>query len=103
MKKVDVSSTQLETVLNILKKNLPPNTTVWVFGSRAGKTKKAFSDLDLAIDATAPLLYSTLVNLKNDFEESDLPYKVDVVDWHLIDAAFQARIKAYRNITQLFP
>jgi predicted nucleotidyltransferase len=72
---------------------------VWVFGSRAKKTRKPFSDLDLAIDAASPLAYSTLVNLKNDFEESDLPYKVDVVDWHLIDKGFQTRIGVYRDAT----
>lgn len=102
-KSVDVTPIQLAIILQIFKKNLPENTTVWVFGSRAEKTKKPFSDLDLAIDATIPLPYTKLVNLKNDFEESDLPYKVDVVDWHLLDEAFQTRIGGYRDITQLLP
>ena len=96
---IDLSPDQLAIVIQILKKNLPKNAIVWVFGSRAEKTKKIFSDLDLAIDATAPLSYVTLVNLKNDFEESDLPFKVDVVDWYLIDEPFQERIGIYKHKT----
>ena len=74
---------------------------MWVFGSRAENKQKPFSDLDLAIDAKNPLSYSILVDLKNDFEDSDLPYKVDVVDWHLIDEAFQDKIGGYRQSTKL--
>ncbi len=78
-----------ELVLTILKKNIPANTLVWVFGSRANRKPKLFSDLDLALDAGSPLPYSTLIDLKHDFDESELPYKVDLVDWHSIDKSFQ--------------
>ena len=100
-KSIEINPLHLQIVLHILKNNLPENACVWVFGSRAEQTKKPFSDFDLAIDATLALPYLTLVELKNEFEESDLPYKVDIVDWHLIDKDFQARIGVYRQQTQL--
>ena len=99
MNAVDISSQDLMIVLNILRKHLLPGTHVWVFGSRALLTAKRFSDLDLAIDAGNPLPYETLVNLNHDFDESALPFKVDIVDWHAIEQAFQKRISVC-NIPQ---
>ena len=81
-----------DVVLSILRKNLLPHTIVWVFGSRANRTPKPFSDLDLAIDAGKPLDYSIMIDLKHDFDESELPYKVDIVDWHMLDKSFQERV-----------
>lgn len=50
---------------------------------------KPFSDLDLAIDMGTDISSSMLIDLKHDFDESALPYKVDVLDWHGIVASFQ--------------
>ena len=93
---IQITAEELITVQQILKRNLPQSAIVWVFGSRAGINIKKFSDLDLAIDDNSPLPYATIVNLKCDFEESDLPFKVDIVDWHQLDQSFQNRINQYR-------
>ena len=34
--------------------------------------------------------------LREAFEESDLPYRVDIVDWHAIDEGFRRLIEAER-------
>lgn len=82
-------------ILQILKRHLPKSTQVWVFGSRAKNNAKPFSDLDLAIDLNGETLsLQLLANLAFDFEESDLPYKVDIVDWNSISLAFKANIQA---------
>jgi hypothetical protein len=57
-----------------------------------GKAKK-FSDLDLAIDVGTKLAHHTYVDLKFAFEESDLPYKVDIVDWQSISKSFRKTIQ----------
>ncbi|MFA6038226.1 MAG: nucleotidyltransferase domain-containing protein [Legionellales bacterium] len=81
-------------ILQILKRHLPVSAQVWVFGSRAKSNAKPYSDLDLAIDLNGETLsLQLLANLAFDFEESDLPYKVDIVDWNAIDTTFQARIR----------
>ena len=58
-----------------------PQYEVWAFGSRATRTAKQYSDLDLAIITDAPLPLATLADLEAALDESDLPMKVDIVDW----------------------
>lgn len=58
-------------------------------------------DCHNAIDAKNPIPYETLVNLIHEFENSALPFKVDIVDWHDIDPAFKRQITAFK--TQLLP
>ncbi len=86
-------------VVDLLKKHLPSDAMVWVFGSRANRKPKPFSDLDLAIDVGHPLPYSTLLDLKQDFEESELPYKVDLVDRHTLTPSFGERVDDDRAYT----
>ncbi len=54
------------------------------FGSRATWTAKDYSDLDLAVVGQGPVVRGTLARLKEAFEESDLPMRVEVLDWHTI-------------------
>jgi uncharacterized protein len=83
-------------VLEILRANLPPATKAWVFGSRATGQARPYSDLDLAIDAGRPLSLDERAILTEAFGDSDLPYKVDVVDWDGIDDRFRQLIAAER-------
>ena len=53
-----------------------------VFGSRAKGNYKPGSDVDIAIYTANPALASKISYLLN--EESLLPYKFDVVDYHTI-------------------
>ena len=52
---------------------------VCVFGSRARLSPRTDSDLDLLIDTQEPIRLSTIAQLKESFEESDLPFHVDIV------------------------
>ena len=83
-------------MLNILRANLPQNPKVWVFGSRATGRARRYSDLDLAIDAGRPLTLDEIAGLAEAFSDSDLPYKVDVVDWHNVDDPWRQMIVAER-------
>ena len=56
---------------------------------RAKRSTKRSSDLDLAIDAGRKLSLEELNALDSAFEESDLPYKVDLVDWTTTGEAFR--------------
>ena len=69
-----------------------PGKKIWVFGSRITDRAKPYSDLDLAIidDSTLPL--SLIASLTEDFINSDLPFKVDLVDWVAISPEFQSII-----------
>lgn len=96
--KIQVKPEHLTVIKNILKKFLPSNANVWVFGSRASNTAKQFSDLDLCIDLLGKALpIGILADLNEAFIESALPYKVDLLDWNNITADFQQRIAAQRK------
>lgn len=87
----------------ILEKELS-GYEVWAFGSRVhGKRLKPFSDLDLVIVKPAPS-NQQIMQLMDVFSESDLPFKVDIIDWNSIDKDFQKIIKdQYEPITPLSP
>jgi len=80
----------------ILRTHLPQSATVWVFGSRATGRAGRFSDLDLAIDAGRPLSVDETASLREAFTESDLPFRVDLLDWQSVDAGFRQAIAADR-------
>lgn len=90
---IDIRSNDLKIVQQILADALPKNAKVWVFGSRATWKTKRSSDLDLAIDAGRALTRNENSALADAFDESDLPYKVDVVDMHNVTNTFKAIIE----------
>ncbi|MFZ4761578.1 MAG: nucleotidyltransferase family protein [Alphaproteobacteria bacterium] len=96
---LDLSTENLTLVQAILQAHIP-TSEVWVFGSRAMGNAKPFSDLDIAILADAPLASHVLIDLKEAFEQSDLPIKVDVVEFYQLNAVFQERIKKHHYSIQ---
>lgn len=64
---------------------------VLVFGSRIKGTQKKYSDLDLAFakDDGTKLGLSRICRIKEDFEESNLPIKVDVLDYYALSPEFK--------------
>jgi type I restriction enzyme S subunit len=72
-----------------VREHLPSNVYVWVFGSRAKWTAKAYSDLDLALEGDAAIPAKSLAAFEVALEESTLPFKVDVVDMHAVSDSFR--------------
>ena len=89
---VDLNPNHLGTVKAILAEHVP-ECEVRAFGSRATWTAKDYSDLDLAVVGEGPLDWRTLDRLKEAFEESDLPMRVDVLDWHNTSESFREVIE----------
>ncbi len=90
---IDVAPKELALVPEILRAHVP-GARVWVFGSRIKGTTRRGSDLDLAIEAGAPMPLSIRGRLADAFEEAPLPYNVDLVDLQSISAEFYALIDA---------
>ncbi len=88
---IDLPPSQLEAVKRILAERVP-ECEVRAFGSRINQTAKKWSDLDLAVVGLDKLGQHALYDLKEAFEESTLPIRVDVLDWHAISPEFQAVI-----------
>lgn len=89
---IDLRPDHAKIVHEIIARYLPAGVSVRVFGSRAKWTAKPHSDLDLALKGKEPLPRSVLGDLAEAFSESDLPFRVDVVDWHSVSPSFQAVI-----------
>jgi len=77
---IDLHPEHRAIVQAILRQHLPTGSRVWVFGSRAKGKARRGSDLDLAIDAGQALPAQTESALRCAFEDSDLPWTVDMVD-----------------------
>jgi type I restriction enzyme S subunit len=89
---IDLRPDHASIVHDIIARHLPGGVSVRVFGSRAKWSAKPHSDLDLALKGKGPLPRAVLGDLAEAFSESDLPFRVDVVDWHSVAPSFQAVI-----------
>lgn len=96
---MDIRPDHWAIVQAILRRHVP-NREVWAFGSRARLTAKPYSDLDLAIIGDEPLGLAVSAALSDDFSESDLPWKVDVVDWATTSESFRRIIEKDRVLLQ---
>lgn len=85
---ISLTEHELSVVRAILLAHLPGCVSVHVFGSRAHGHPKAWSDLDLMLEAPTPLPLSLVAKLVEAFEESELPWKVDLVDRKSVSDAF---------------
>lgn len=93
MNNLALSEKELHIVKAILQKYVP-NYAVWAFGSRVKGNAKMYSDLDLAIITDTPLTLSERADLQEAFSESDLIWKVDIVDWAAASDSFKQIIQA---------
>jgi hypothetical protein len=84
-------------VLAILDAHLPAGAAVWVFGSRVNGRARRYSDLDLAIDAGRRLTVDETAILREAFDECDLPYRVDIIDWQAVTPEFRSLIATDRR------
>lgn len=96
---IDIRPDHWAMVQDILQKHVP-QYEVWAFGSRAKWTAKDHSDLDLCIKTDKPLDFKTLALMEEDFSESDLPWKVDVVDWATTSESFRKIIERDKVVVQ---
>jgi len=99
MQPVDLRPDHLALVEEILRRFVP-GAEVSVFGSRAKWLARETSDLDLCIREAEPLGFKRMGLLKEAFEESNLPYKVDVVDWATTSESFRKIIERDKVVVQ---
>lgn len=85
---LDLDPSQLAEVVAILGRSIP-GYRVLAFGSRVAGGARRFSDLDLVIMSDEPLAPETMLALREAFSESDLPIKVDVLDWSALSDSFR--------------
>lgn len=68
-------------IQKILFRHLSPKDyQVFLFGSRATGEARKWSDWDIGIKGKDRLPLLTMFQIKDDLENSNIPYRVDVVD-----------------------
>lgn len=79
-----------------------PGAEVWAYGSRVAGGEHAASDLDLVVRRPESLNSATpeVSRLRAAFVESNLPIRVDILDWARIPASFQEEIMRGHVIVQ---
>ena len=97
---IAITNEQRHILEVILREFLSEPTIVWAFGSRTNGRTRLYSDLDLALERVdgkgIPL--ARLVDLQEAFKETDLPYKVDVLDYcQLKDGVFKKNIDVQKK------
>ena len=65
---------------------------VYLFGSWARGAPSRHSDIDVGIDPITPLPPGALANLRECFEESSIPYRVEVVDLSAANMRFREAV-----------
>ena len=88
---LDVEPRHLDEIRRILAARAP-GLEVRAFGSRAKGRPKPYSDLDLAVVGIEDRGPDALRLLREAFEESELPFRVDVVDWMSVSEGFRRAI-----------
>ena len=87
---IDLTCDQRRLVLELIDRFLP-NTDVWAYGSRVNWTAGPKSDLDLVVFSD-PNQGAQVSELKEALEDSDLPFRVDVLHWNDLPESFQGEI-----------
>jgi type I restriction enzyme S subunit len=82
--RIDIHPDHWEIVRRILQTHVP-QAVVWVFGSRATGRYHTASDIDLVLYGPVP--QDVIDRLYTVFEESPLPFRVDILGYNLITHA----------------
>ena len=96
---IDLRSDHWIIVRDILRAHVP-DRSVLAFGSRATWTAKKYSDLDLVLLGSEPLPQEVLAALSEDLGDSDLPFKVDLIEWRHIDKNLRTSIRRKGVVVQ---
>ena len=100
--RLDLQPQHLALLRQLLQQHLP-QAEVWAYGSRVNGDGHEASDLDLVVRQPADLKQETnhLDNLRDALVESNLPIRVDVVDWARIPATFHREIERAYVVVQV--
>ena len=98
---IDITAAERETILALLQQHLP-GTVAWVYGSRVKGTSTPKSDLDLVVFAP-PEQRQQVGDLREAFEESNLPFRVDLFVWNDVPDSFRMGIEAGHVVLSRVP
>ncbi len=98
---MDLPQRYLDQVVAVLRAHAP-HAEVWAYGSRVTGDGHEASDLDLVLRNPANLGAETpeLSDLREAFIESNLPIRVDLMDWARLPESFHREIERAHDVLQ---
>ena len=96
---INIAPQELATVQRLIAASFP-SVEARVFGSRYQGTAKPYSDLDIVLVGKQKLDWQQVSLLREAFAESDLSFRVDVLDWYAISSQFQQVIAQGYEVIQ---
>jgi predicted nucleotidyltransferase len=96
---IDLQPEQLQLVREILHAHVP-GREIRAFGSRVLGTAKPTSDLDVCIMGERRVPPAVIERLRSAFSESNLPMKVDLVEWAGLSDGFRAIVERSSTVIQ---
>ena len=95
-----IDQRSLAIVTAVVKKHVDTSRyKAFIFGSRTQSVHRNYCDIDVGVMGPAKLPASTLLQIKEDLHNSDIPYLTDVVDFSTVSEDF--RQKALSHILSL--
>lgn len=79
-------------ILTIIRKHFPSGA-IYLFGSRARRSNWPESDVDIALDFGRMIDYSVIARIKEDLENTTIPFTFDVLDVHDVGVEMQESIE----------
>ena len=95
---IDLRADEHKEVARLLQHHLP-DTEVWAYGSRVQGAARPASDLDLATFASAGQK-EAVSRIREAFDESPLPFRVDLFVWDNVPEEFRKNIEEVRVVVQ---
>ena len=102
LQQLDMQPQHLALLRELLQQHLP-HAEVWAYGSRVNGNGHEASDLDLVVRQPLDLKQETpqLGEMREAFIESNLPIRVEVVDWARVPASFHREIEQAYVVVQM--
>jgi len=79
-----------------------PGAEVWAFGSRVTGKARPWSDLDLTVfaapDVWAEERNAAFSHLREMLDDSDVPFRVDVLDWQTLPEHHRRNIRSFYEV-----
>ncbi len=95
---IEITDDQKHIVQMLLARYLP-RVEVWAYGSRTKGNARPDSDLDL-VAFVSKKDHPAFYDLKDAFEQSNLPFRVDMFIWDHVPKSFHATIQKEKVVLQ---
>lgn len=86
--------TTLQQVIQIIKKHVPEDCKIFLFGSQVNWKATSRSDYDIGILCNKKIPLSVMSRIWNEVEE--LPIRVDIVDFNAVSSLFKQEVFSWK-------